>query len=73
MKRLLIGTAWVIIVIAIYALTGCGEVTVNKEYEKSGFFCFGVCTQKTTTGTIEATRTPSGGKQQPEQQQRGGY
>jgi hypothetical protein len=52
MRMILIAVAWTIITVIIYALAGCGEVTATKE--GGGFWCLGVCAQKSVAVEVEA-------------------
>lgn len=58
MRMVLVAVAWTIITVIVFALSGCGEVTATKGWETSGFFCFGICTQKTTAVEVEVKRVP---------------
>ena len=55
----LVAAAWTVVVMVVFALVGCGEVNVTKDVETSGFFCFGICTQKTTDTKVEFNRVPN--------------
>jgi len=55
----LVAAAWTVVLVVVFALVGCGEVNVTKDVETSGFFCFGVCTQKTTDTKVELNRVPA--------------
>ena len=57
----LVVAAWTVIVIVIFALVACGEVNVTRDVETSGFFCFGICTQKTTDTKVALNRVPRNG------------
>jgi hypothetical protein len=41
----LIAVAWTIFTVIVFALAGCGEVTATKD--TGGFWCLGLCAQKT--------------------------
>jgi len=45
MKMIVIAVAWTILTVIVFSLSGCGEVAATKEL--SGFWCLGVCAQKT--------------------------
>jgi hypothetical protein len=51
MRMILIAVAWTILTLIIYGLAGCGEVAVNKE--AGGFWCVGVCAQKTAAVEVK--------------------
>ena len=57
MRQIIIGVVWTVIVIAVYLLAGCGEVSVSKDLQSSSLFCVGVCKHTTTAAQVEIERT----------------
>jgi hypothetical protein len=51
MRMVLVAIAWTILTLIIYGLAGCGEVTATKE--AGGFWCLGVCAQKTVAAEVK--------------------
>ena len=45
MKKIVIAVVWTIFTVIVFALSGCGEVTATKD--AGGFWCLGLCAQKT--------------------------